>query len=217
MPPVPPVTKALLLACGLVYVLQLVLGEVAMLPFRLWPAGDYALGMHQGQMITAGFLPWQLFTYGFMHGGETHLLFNLLALWMFGSDVERLLGSPRYLLYVLTCIVGAGLIQLLVATMAAQGSEPYSTVGASGGVFGVLLAFGMAFPNRQVMLLIPPIPMKARTLVVVYGVVELVLGVTGTRTGIAHFAHLGGMLFGFLMLQYWRGRWPFKPRPQGGS
>lgn len=212
MPSVPPVTKALLLACGLVYVLQLVLGEVAMLPFMLWPAGDYALGMHQGQMITVGFLPWQLFTYGFMHGGETHLLFNLLALWMFGGDVERVLGPRRYLLYVLTCIVGAGLIQLVVATLAAQGGEPYPTVGASGGVFGVLLAFGMAFPNRQVMLLIPPIPMKARTLVVVYGAVELVLGVTGTRTGIAHFAHLGGMLFGFLLLQYWRGRWPFERR-----
>jgi len=212
MPPVPPVTKALLLACGLVYVLQLVLGEVTMLPFMLWPAGDYALGTHQGQMITVGFLPWQLFTYGFMHGSETHLLFNLLALWMFGADVERVLGPRRYLLYVLTCIVGAGLIQLVVATLAAQGGEPYPTVGASGGVFGVLLAFGMAFPNRQVMLLIPPIPMKARTLVVVYGIVELVLGVSGTRTGIAHFAHLGGMLFGFLLLQYWRGRWPFERR-----
>lgn len=212
MPPVPPVTKALLLACGLVYVLQLVLGEVPMLPFMLWPAGDYALGMHQGQMVTVGFLPWQLFTYGFMHGSETHLLFNLLALWMFGGDVERVLGPRRYWIYVLTCIVGAGLIQLVVATMAAQSGEPYPTVGASGGVFGVLLAFGMAFPNRQVMLLIPPIPMKARTLVVVYGVIELVLGVSGTRTGIAHFAHLGGMLFGFLLLQNWRGRWPFERR-----
>lgn len=212
MPPVPPVTKALLLACGLVYVLQLVLAEVPMLPFMLWPAGDYALGMHQGQMVTVGFLPWQLFTYGFMHGSETHLLFNLLALWMFGGDVERVLGPRRYWIYVLTCIVGAGLIQLVVATMAAQSGEPYPTVGASGGVFGVLLAFGMAFPNRQVMLLIPPIPMKARTLVVVYGVIELVLGVSGTRTGIAHFAHLGGMLFGFLLLQNWRGRWPFERR-----
>ncbi|SDD06583.1 Membrane associated serine protease, rhomboid family [Aquimonas voraii] len=212
MPPVPPVTKALLLACGLVYVLQLMLGEVAMLPFMLWPAGDYALGVYQGQMISVGFLPWQLFTYGFMHGGEAHLIFNLLALWMFGGDVERVLGPRRFLLYVLTCIVGAGLIQLGVATLAAQSGEPYPTVGASGGVFGVLLAFGMAFPNRQVMLLIPPIPMKARTLVVVYGVVELVLGITGTRTGIAHFAHLGGMLFGFLLLQYWRGRWPFERR-----
>ncbi len=96
--------------------------------------------------------------------------------------------------------------------MAAQSGELYNTVGISGGVFGVLLAFGMAFPNRQVMLLIPPIPMKARTLVVVYGIVELVLGVSGTRTGIAHFAHLGGMLFGFLLLQYWRGRWPFERR-----
>lgn len=123
-----------------------------------------------------------------------------------------MLGPRRHLLYVLTGIVGAGLIQLVVATMAAQGGEPYPTVGASGGVFGVLLAFGMAFPNRQVMLLIPPIPMKARTLVVVYGIVELVLGVSGTRTGIAHFAHLGGMLFGFLLLQYWRGRWPFERR-----
>jgi membrane associated rhomboid family serine protease len=216
MPSVPPVTKALLLACGLVYVLQLVLGELAVLPFRLWPAGEY-VRLFEGQTVTVGFLPWQLFTYGFMHEGETHLLFNLLALWMFGGDVERVLEPRRYLLYVLTCIVGAGLIQLVVTTLAAQGGELHYTVGASGGVFGVLLAFGMAFPNRQVMLLIPPIPMKARTLVVVYGVVELVLGVTGTRTGIAHFAHLGGMVFGFLMLQYWRRRWPFKPRPQGGS
>jgi membrane associated rhomboid family serine protease len=212
MPPVPPVTKALLLACGLVYVVQLVLGEVAMLPFMLWPAGEYVREYH-GQIVSVGFLPWQLFTYGFLHGGETHLLFNLLALWMFGGDVERVLGPRRYLLYVLTCIVGAGLIQLVVATLSAQGGEPYPTVGASGGVFGILLAFGMAFPNRQVMLLIPPIPMKARTLVVVYGAVELVLGVSGTRTGIAHFAHLGGMLFGFLLLQYWRGRWPFGRRP----
>lgn len=211
MPPVPPITKVLLLACGLVYVLQLVLGELAMLPFMLWPAGEYTR-VFNGQIVSVGFLPWQLFTYGFMHGSETHLLFNLLALWMFGGDVERVLGPRRYFLYVLTCIVGAGLIQLVVTTMAAQSGELYNTVGISGGVFGVLLAFGMAFPNRQVMLLIPPIPMKARTLVVVYGVIELVLGVSGTRTGIAHFAHLGGMLFGFLLLQYWRGRWPFERR-----
>jgi membrane associated rhomboid family serine protease len=212
MPVLPPVTKSLLLACGLVYLLQNLLGEVAFLPFMLWPAGDYALGYNEGRMLTVGFLPWQLFTYGLMHGSTTHLLFNLLALYMFGADIERVFGPRRYLLYVLFCVAGAGLIQLMVATAAAQGGEAYPTVGISGGVFGVLLAFGMLFPNRQVMLLIPPIPMKARTLVIGYGLLELFLGVTGTRTGIAHFAHLGGMLFGFGLIQYWRGRWPFSRR-----
>src|SRR5690606_7650539 len=106
-----------------------------------------------------------------------------------------------------------GLIQLIVATMAVEsGQRPYPTVGASGAVFGLLLAFGMMFPNRQVMLLIPPIPMKARTLVIAYGALELFLGVTNTQSGVAHFAHLGGMAFGFALIQYWRGRWPFNRR-----
>ena len=137
----------------------------------------------------------------------------MLALYMFGADVERVFGERRYLFFVLFSVVGAGLVQLAVvtATVSLQGGV-FPTVGASGGVFGVLLAFGMLFPDRRVMLLIPPIPMKARTLVIAYGLLELFLGVTGTRSGIAHFAHLGGMLFAFGLIQYWRGRWPFVRR-----
>lgn len=210
---IPPATKALLLACGLVFLLQSQFGEIAFLHFMLWPAGEYALGMYEGRMISAGFLPWQLLSYGFLHGNIAHLAFNALALFMFGAAVEQVWGARRYLYYVLFCIVGAGLIQLAVATWSVStGSQPYPTVGISGGVFGVLLAYGMMFPERRVMLLFPPIPMKARTLVIGYGLMELVLGVSGTASGIAHFAHLGGMLFGFGLIQYWRGRWPFTPR-----
>jgi membrane associated rhomboid family serine protease len=104
----------------------------------------------------------------------------------------------------MTCVIGAGIIQLIVVEF--QGSV-YPTLGASGGLFGILLAYGMAFPNRTVMLLFPPIPMKAKVFVIVYGLLELFLGVSGYAPGVAHFAHLGGMLFGFLLLRHWsRGR-----------
>jgi membrane associated rhomboid family serine protease len=167
--------------------------------------------------VQVGFLPWQVLTYGFLHGGLTHLFFNMFALWMFGPALEGTWGSKRFMQYYLVCVIGAGLVQLVVATMAVNsGSPPYPTVGASGGIFGVLLAFGMLFPNHRLMLIFPPIPMRARTFVIVYGVLELVMGVTRTQSGVAHFAHLGGMAFGFLMIQYWRGRWPFRRRPRQG-
>ncbi len=149
----------------------------------------------------AEFYPWQLLTYGFLHGSFTHIAFNMIMLWMFGRELELFMGPRRFLIYYLTCVVGAGLVQLLVAFV--QGSG-YPTVGASGGVFGILLAFGMAFPNRMILLLIPPIPMKAKYLVVLAGGVELYLGLSGRAPGIANFAHLGGMLFGFLLIQKWR-------------
>jgi membrane associated rhomboid family serine protease len=122
---------------------------------------------------------------------------------MFGRDLERLMGAQRFLTYYLTCVVGAGIVQLIVAAM--QGST-HPTIGASGGVFGILLAYAMAFPNRTVMLLFPPIPMKAKYFVLGYGILELYLGVSGRSPGVANFAHLGGMLFGFMLLQYWRGK-----------
>jgi membrane associated rhomboid family serine protease len=206
----PPITRTLLWSNVLVYVVDQVVGMRLFLAFMLWPLGDYPAGYVDGGLITVGFLPWQLLSYGFLHGGLAHLAFNMLALVMFGGAVERVWGQRRFALYYVVCLVGAGLIQLVVATMAVEsGGRPYPTVGASGAVFGLLLAYGMMFPRRQVMLLIPPIPMQARTLVVVYGVIELLLGVTGTQSGIAHFAHLGGMAFGFALIQYWRGRWPF--------
>jgi membrane associated rhomboid family serine protease len=206
---IPPICRALLLANGLVFLLQMI-AEMLFVPFMLWPIGEFLLGYIQGERITVGFLPWQLVSYGFLHGGFAHLFFNMFALVMFGSEIERLWGSRRFAIYYFTCLVGAGVVQLVVATMAVQGgAQPYPTVGASGGMFGLLLAFGMMFPHRQVMLLIPPIPMKARTLVIGYGALELLMGITRSNSGIAHFAHLGGMAFGFLLIQYWRGRWPF--------
>ena len=125
----------------------------------------------------------------------------MFGLWMFGRDLERMMGAKRFLIYYLTCIVGAGIVQLTVA--ATQGGV-YPTVGASGGVFGLLLAFAMAFPNRMIVLLIPPIPMKAKYFVAIYGGLELYLGLSGRSPGVANFAHLGGMFFGFLLIQYWR-------------
>lgn len=204
----PPITKALLWSNVLVYLLFSWLGDAAALDFMLWPLGEFALGPFGAGSV--GFLPWQLITYGFLHGGFAHLFFNMLALLMFGASLEMVWGQRRFLLYYLVCVGGAGLLQLAVATYSVQsGGGAYPTVGASGGVFGLLLAYGMMFPRRQVMLLIPPIPMQARTLVIVYGALELFLGVTGTQSGVAHFAHLGGMLFGWGLIQYWRGRWPF--------
>lgn len=209
---IPPITRVLLIANGLVFLLQNLVGEFALLSFMLWPWGDYPIRYFDGQMTSVGFLPWQLLTYGFMHGDLMHLIFNMFALFMFGAVVEQTWGERRFLTYYLVCIVGAGLVQLVVVT-SMVGSGPLApTVGASGGVFGILLAFGMLFPHRRVMLLFPPIPMKAWVLVLGYGLLELFLGVTRTQSGVAHFAHLGGMLFGFLLIQYWRGKPPFAGR-----
>ena len=204
----PPVTKALLIANGLVFLLQLALGDATLSAFMLWP-----IGSGSDPYATSDFLPWQLLTYGFMHGNIGHLLFNMLALLMFGAPVEHLWGQRRFLTYYLVCVIGAAVFQLIVgAWTLSQGGEPYPTIGASGGVFGLLLAYGMLFPNQRVMLLIPPIPMKARTLVIVYGVVTLLMGITNTMPGVAHFAHLGGMVFGWLLIRHWRGQPPFGRR-----
>jgi membrane associated rhomboid family serine protease len=211
----PPVTKALLIANALVFLLQQALGDVAFAPFMLWPIGSGGDPTIPG----VGFGIWQLLTYGFLHGSWSHIIFNMLALFMFGAPLEYTWGQKRYLAYYLVCMVGAGLCQLVVgAWMMAQGSGAYPTIGASGAIFGLLLAYGMLFPNQRVMLLIPPIPMKARTLVIVYGLFELFVGFTGLQPGVAHFAHLGGMLFGWMMIRYWRGQPPFgrrgPPRPR---
>jgi membrane associated rhomboid family serine protease len=201
----PPVTKALLIANGIVFLLQLLTSDVLLAPFMLWPLGS-------GDVGGWGFMPWQALTYGFMHDEQNlfHLLFNMLALAMFGAQLEHIWGQRRFLTYYLVCLGGAAVCQLLVgAWTMSQGGMAYPTVGASGAIFGLLLAYGMLFPHQRVMLLIPPVPMKARTLVIVYGVIELLLGVTGTMPGVAHFAHLGGMLFGWLLIRYWRGQPPF--------
>ncbi|AKK67186.1 rhomboid family intramembrane serine protease [Xanthomonas translucens] len=213
-PRLPPVTQALLIGNVAVFLLQLLLGDDTFAPFMLWPISNFD-AFSPGQ----NFQIWQLLTYGFLHGGFSHLLFNMLALYMFGGPLEQTWGNKRFLTYYLVCVAGAGLCQVLVGWWAvSNGGDPYPTLGASGGVFGLLLAFGMLFPNQRVMLLFPPIPMKARTFVIVFGALELIMGFTGWQPGVAHFAHLGGMLFGWLLIRYWRGQPPFgkrkPPRPR---
>jgi len=205
---IPPTIQALIIINVVVYLLQLTTGDTLLIPFALWSSFD-RVGPAGMPMGVPPFEPWQPITYSFLHGSTTHLFFNMLALWMFGTDIERVWGPRRFLIYYFVCVVSAAAAQLLVAQM--SGGPAYPTIGASGGVFGVLLAFGMMFPRRMVMLLFPPIPMPAWLLVTLYGLLELLLGVTGTQAGVAHFAHLGGMAGGYLLIQYWRGRLPIKP------
>lgn len=199
---IPPVTRALLIANVLMYVISQMVGEAFILNLALWPVGTMTLA---GGSL--GFQPWQLVTYSFLHGNLTHLFFNMFALYMFGSDLEKLLGPQRYFNLYFLSVVSAALVQLLFSALA--GGDPYPTVGASGGVFGLLLAYGMYFPRRTLILLIPPIPLPAWLFVSLYGLLELFFGVTGTDAGVAHFAHLGGMLGAWLLIQHWRGRPPF--------
>lgn len=207
----PPFTRNLLWANVIVFLLQQFLGAAAFSDVMLWPLGD--IPEYLRMQGVDGFMPWQLVSYAFLHGGFAHLFFNMFALLMFGSQVERVWGQGRFAIFYFVCIIGAGLTQLLVVTLSVNnGGGFYPTLGASGGVYGVLLAFGLMFPNSRVMLLFPPIPMKARTLVIIFGAMELFFGVTGTVQGVAHFAHLGGMAFGFLLIQYWRGKPPFSRR-----
>ena len=196
MPSLPPVTKALILICVGVFSAQYLLPGVLEGLFALWP------------VQSGRFMPWQLLSYSFLHGDPAHLFFNMLALWMFGAEIERLWGRKRYMQFLLASALSAALVQLLWTFL--MGSRA-PTVGASGATFGLLLAFAMLFPNRTIIPLFPPIPMKAKVFVAIFGALELVLGVTG-RSGIAHFAHLGGMLGGFLMIRYWRGQTPFSRR-----
>jgi membrane associated rhomboid family serine protease len=204
----PRVTKILLITLLITFVLQQMFSEQAMIWFALWPWGSYPSGIPG---VEIGFSPWQLLSYAFLHGDYIHLFFNALALFQFGAVLEQTWGERKYIHYLLVCTIGAGLVQLLLVSSGVMDGI-YPTIGASGGVMGLLLAYGMLFPNQRMMLILPPIPLKARTLVIGYAIISLVMGVTGTQAGIAHFAHLGGMVFGWLMIRYWRGQPPFNKR-----
>jgi membrane associated rhomboid family serine protease len=193
----PPVTRALLLINVAAFCIGLFIGPLFTRVFGLWPLAG---GL---------FLPWQVVTYAFLHASLGHLFFNMLGLWMFGSELEQTWGRQRFIRFYAASVLSAAAAQLLVTWLL---GSMYPTVGASGGLFGLLLAYGMTFPNRIIVPLIPPIPMKAKVFVAIYGGLELLMGVTGTASGVAHFAHLGGMLGGFLMLRYWRGQSPFSGR-----
>lgn len=221
----PPITKNLLIINVLVYLAQLVFERYGVDLTNLF-------GLHF--ILASDFKIWQLVTYMFLHGGIFHLFFNMFSLWMFGRIIEQVFGPKRFLLFYFVCGVGAGLMQELfqfgqygVQGLAAYEMVPidgylmpkdmylnlWTTIGASGACYGVLLAFGMTFPNERIMLLIPPIPLKAKYFVIGYAAIELFSAFSSGGGNIAHFAHLGGMLFGWLLILYWR----HHQRPRGGG
>jgi membrane associated rhomboid family serine protease len=188
--------KSLVAANVLVYLLQILSKGAVDELFELWP-----LQSIDGQ---SNFHIWQIVTYAFLHSTDTiaHLLFNMLGLWMFGAEIERYVGPRRLLACYFASVVTAAVSQLFIPTL--FGAPPAPVVGASGGVFGLLLAYAFLFPKRKVIPLIPPIPMPAWVFATLYAGVELFLGVTGTLSGVAHFAHLGGMVGSALVISQWR-------------
>lgn len=194
--------QTLLILNGGMFLVEISSGGSLITSFALWPLTP-SVSSNFFQSVPH-FQLWQLITYSFLHGSVTHLLLNMYGLWLFGTRMEQTWGSSAFALYYFFCVIGAGLVQLVVSTMAAGGGGIYPTIGASGGVFGLLLAFGLTFPNERLMLIFPPVILRAKWFVMIYGGIELWAGVTGTQEGVAHFAHLGGMLFGYLLLRYWR-------------
>ena len=189
----PPATRALILVNVGVYLLEKVAPGVMLGLFALWP------------LHTPLFRPWQLLTYAFLHDPTNlaHIFFNMFALFMFGRALESYWGARRFVLYYLICVLSAALTQLAVQVGSGVQEE---TIGASGGVFGVLLAFAWYFPRQRLFLIPIPVPIPAWLFVPAYGLVELFLGVTGRQQSVAHFAHLGGMLGGLLCILYWSAR-----------
>lgn len=204
----PPVVKNLIIA-----------NCVALLATELLPFGNDIIERFALFNVESPFFhTYQVFTYMFLHGGVSHLFFNMFALWMFGRQLEMELGSRRFFTYYMVCGIGAALLQLGVGyaeflhavaangVMGARHLLAIPTVGASGAVFGLLLAFGVLHPNNVIMLIFPPIALKAKWFVVIYGLLELFFGLSGYQAGVAHFAHLGGMLWGLALLYWWRKR-----------
>lgn len=204
----PPVVKNLIIA-----------NCVMLLAVKLLPIGtDILAYLALFNAQSPFFHSFQVVSYMFLHGGLEHLFFNMFALWMFGRTLEQEIGSQRFLTYYLVCGIGAALLQLGVGWIeysyavshygamspAARVLLQIPTVGASGAVYGLLLAFGVMHPNSIIMLMIPPIPIKAKWFVIIYGLIELFFGMSGRQPGVAHFAHLGGMLWGLALLYYWK-------------
>ena len=181
----PPVAFIIIGVCVAVFLLNNISAQLA-----LWP------------LYSGYFQPWQLFSYAFLHGSFNHLFFNMFALWMFGTQVERAWGTRRFIDFYLICVLGAGLVQLLVQYIS---GDVYPTIGASGAVFGLLLAYGVMWPNNKLILIFFPVPIKAKWFVLIYGGAELIFGVTGAMPQVAHYAHLGGLFFGAGLL--WRWGW----------
>ena len=211
----PPVTKNLLIINVLCF-----LGYIVAQKYGI-DLND-TLGLHF--FLASDFNLAQLVTYMFMHANFQHIFFNMFAVWMFGRTLEHVLGAKRFLTYYMICGIGAGLVQELVQYIQyamelshydnvdtglsiipmAEFLNMMTTVGASGAVYGILLAFGMLFPETRMFVFPLPFPIKAKFFVIGYAVIELFSGFGSSGDGVAHFAHLGGMIFGFLLIMYWR-------------
>jgi membrane associated rhomboid family serine protease len=189
----PPATRTLILINVGVFLLEQLNPNMVLGLFALWP------------LHSPLFRPWQLITYGFLHDPKNvaHIFFNMFALFMFGRSLERYWGARRFVIYYLVCVIAAGLTQLMVQS---TGGVQEETIGASGGIFGVLLAFAWYFPRQRLFVIPIPIPIPAWLFVTGYALIELFFGVTGREQGVAHFAHLGGLLGGALCILYWRTR-----------
>lgn len=209
---VPQVTRNLLLINILVFVATLVNKEVMITNFALfYPTSQF-------------FHWWQIITHMFMHGGFWHIFFNMYTLFIFGTVLERVIGSRNFLVLYFVCGLGAVALHLgvqalqahsymeAIAEGSAKAAQAYQalkltpTLGASGAIYGLLIAYAMLFPTSRLTLIFPPISLSAKVWVIIFAAIELLTGVTGTADGVAHFAHLGGMLFGFLLIKWWKRR-----------
>lgn len=206
----PPVTKNIILINVLMFIATLI--------NQTFMVGTFALFYPKSPF----FHPWQIVTHMFMHGGFWHIFFNMYTFLIFGMALERSLGSKRFLIFYFATGLGAAALHLgveylqaqsLMSQIAANSSQALTayhnllstpTLGASGAVYGVLIGFAMLYPDTMLTLLFPPISLKAKWFIAIFAVIELCTGVFGTNDGVAHFAHLGGMLFGFLLILYWR-------------
>ncbi len=200
----PAVTTVLIVINVIVFGAQGLWGDALENNFALWPLGHFFLA---DRGVTVGFEPWQLLTSAFLHGNWQHIFFNMFALYMFGGGVEQFLGRIRFTTLYFAAVLSSAVTQLIVVSWG-NDAMPVATEGASGGVFGLLLAFGWLFPRARVTLIFPPIPMPAWLFVTLYGLIELGSGVLGTQSGVAHFAHLGGMVGAFVLLKVWNLRRP---------
>ena len=217
---IPIVTKNLLIVNVVAFLVCYLFGKDASGNFML----NDILGLHF--FMASDFHVYQLITYMFMHGGFEHIIFNMFALWMFGCVVERVWGAKKFLFYYITCGVGAGLFQEAAQYVSylyndfsayqfivdANGVRLpmgdylnlWTTVGASGAIYAILLAFGMIYPNERIFIFPLPVPIKAKYFVIGYAAIELFSALATRGDGVAHIAHLGGMVFGFFMIRYWR-------------
>lgn len=208
----PPATKNLIIINALIFVATMLNEDFMISTFGLfYPTSRY-------------FHFWQPLTHMFMHGGIWHIFFNMFSLWMFGSVIEQYIGSRKFLILFIVAGLGGAALHMGVewiqaqtymagiaegsskAMLAYESLKLTPTVGASGAIYGLLITYAMLFPDATLMLLFPPIPMKAKWMVVIFAVVELLTGVSSIASGIAHFAHLGGMLFGWMLVRYWKNK-----------